>query len=152
HGRPPATRASSRRNWHGSGARHERRQRLVARLVNAEGAVDPGDLEQAPDLCIGAADLEPAPLALVNDPRARVNDDAQPRGVDEAAVAEVDQERAAAFLDRVLERLAQLGGGGMVELAAKPECTDVPVELFDLNGERSSHGRGQPQAQAAAGS
>src|SRR5204863_9300901 len=23
HGRPPATRASSRRNWHGSGARHE---------------------------------------------------------------------------------------------------------------------------------
>jgi hypothetical protein len=56
-----------------------------------------------------------------------VHEHAEAGGVDEAAIAEVDQHRADAAVDRGIERLAKLRGGRVVEFATEVERADACV-------------------------
>ena len=105
--------------------RHERRDRLLARVVDDEQLVGPGDLERPPCRARRADHGELAVLAAEQRPRPHQR--GQPARVEEVDLREVDDERARALDDRPLERLLELAGGVDVDLAVRRDARHVFV-------------------------
>ena len=102
------------------GAVGERRDGLVAGVEQAHRLVDPGQLEQPPDVGVRAADAE-APLVVV-ELALRLDQQAEPGRVDEAAVAEIDEDAAVGpSPTAAASAVAQLRRGALIELAGNAD-------------------------------
>jgi len=110
----------------------EQRDCLVAGGAEADRLVDPGQLQEAGDLRPRAAEGEAA-LALGKAPL-RLDHQAEAGGVDEVALGEVDEERVVAAVEGLVERVSQLRGGRLVELAEDAHRLDSVLQglPFDL--------------------
>src|SRR3954463_4181661 len=108
-------------------------QRLVARLVDREDAVEPRDLEDLGDVLVGADERERAtgrPQALH-----AADEHAKRRRVDEGRLREVDHELLLTVLDHLDETLLELRGGVEIDLPAEFDDVRVGVDLFVLDVE-----------------
>src|SRR5581483_185504 len=99
----------------------QRRQGLLARLVHLERPVEPGDLQQAPHLGVGAADAEARAAVSVPEQAPRLDQDAEAGRVDEVALGQVDEDAVGAASDRLEQRSAQLLRGRVIEFAGDGE-------------------------------
>src|SRR5919199_4059209 len=109
------------------------RDRLVARRVDAEHAVEPGDLEDLRDVAVAADERQ---LTIVR-PEAldAADEDAERRRVDERRVGEVDDHVLAALRDHVEQLLLELRRRVQVDLARKRNHVRASVDLLRLDVE-----------------
>src|SRR5919202_211791 len=104
------------------------RDRLVARRVDAEHAVEPGDLEDLRDVAVAADERQ---LTIVR-PEAldAADEDAERRRVDERRVGEVDNHVLAALRDHVEQLLLELRRRVQVDLARERDHVRASVDLL----------------------
>ena len=105
---------------------------LVTGGEDAEGMLEAGDLEDAADLLVLAAEDEPALAAVPRrgvDPLPGADDQGDAGRIDELAVGKVDQDGGVLRLDRLLERTFQLRSRRKVQLAMDLDESDTTLQL-----------------------
>ena len=111
----------------------EVRDRLVARRVDREDAVEAGDLEDLRDVPVAADERQLAVVrAQALDP---ADEDAERRRVDERRRREVDDHVLAALADHLEQLLLELGGRVEVDLAREGDHVGVVGDLLGLDVE-----------------
>lgn len=121
-------------------------QGLVAGGVNRDRELEAGDLEDAADLVVLAADDEGAAVLTAVEALPGADDEGDPGGVDELAAGEVHQQRPLAAVQSLVERALQLGSGAEVELPANRNRSNAAFELSNLYLEGGGiHGSMLPQ-------
>src|SRR5579884_154430 len=109
------------------------RDRLVARAVDREHAVEPRDLEDLRDVAVAADERE---LAVVRaQPLDAADEHAERRRVDERRVGEVDDDLPAALADHLEQLLLELGRRVEVDLAGERDHVGVVGQLLGLDVE-----------------
>ena len=107
--------------------------------MHGEELVEPGDLQGPPRLETGCREHE---AAFVVQLRARLDQDAEPSGVDELDLAEVDDDSLRSLGPRVGESGTNLAGVVEIELAAQAN---------DVGGTHFLHAKHGVLAQAVSG-
>lgn len=123
--------------------------RLVPGAVNRDRKLEAGDLENAADLVVLAAENQGAAALAAGaavEALPGTDDESDSGGIDELAAREIDQYRTLAALECLLERPVEVGGGAEIQLSLHGNGANSLFELADLYLEGGGvHGSMLPQ-------
>lgn len=112
------------------------REGLVPGQVHRDRELEAGDLQNAADLIVLAAEHQNAAVFAALQALPGADDEGDAGGIDELALGEVDQDRSLVAVERLVERALEFGSGAEVELATNGDRSHSVLELadFDLEG------------------